>query len=64
MHMANDPNPKLRKRLTERGISENDIQQIERGATALVAEDFARAVASPEPDPARVAEHVFANSHY
>lgn len=60
MHMANDPNPKLRKRLTERGISENDIQQIERGATALVAEDFARAVASPEPDPARVAEHVFA----
>ncbi|MFN8291124.1 MAG: thiamine pyrophosphate-dependent enzyme [Chitinophagaceae bacterium] len=59
-HQEKDPVPRLRKRLTDRGISEKDIQQIEQEAAALVAADFAKAVASPEPDPATVAGHVFA----
>lgn len=59
-HLQDDPNPKLRKKLLERGVSENDLLQIEKEAAGLVANDFAKAVASPEPDPVSVMEHVFA----
>lgn len=59
VHTTNDPNPKLRRKLSERGISENDIQLIEKEAAEKVAVDFAKAVASPEPDPAKVMDHVF-----
>ncbi len=59
-HMAHDPHPKLRKKLLERGVAENDILQIEKEAADLVANDFAKAVASPEPDPAMISEDVFA----
>lgn len=61
-HLAHDPNPKLRNRLLNRGIDEADLLQIEKEAAELVAADFAKAVASPEPDPAKVSEHVFAPS--
>lgn len=59
-HMAHDPNPKLRKKLLDRGVAEDDIQQIEKEAADLVAADFAKAVASPEPDPATIEDDVFA----
>ncbi len=59
-HLGDDPNPKLRKKLLERGVSENDILQIEKEAAELVAIDFAKAVAAPEPDPATIMDHVFA----
>jgi len=59
-HLAHDPNPKLRNRLLERGVSEEQLLQIERESAALIAHDFAKAVAAPEPDPATVEEHVFA----
>lgn len=59
-HQLHDPNAKLRRRLLERGVSENELNEIEKEASKLIAGDFARAVASPEPDPARVSEHVFA----
>ncbi len=59
-HLQDDPHPKLRKKLLERGVSENDLMQIEKEAAELVANDFAKAVASPEPDAATVMEHVFA----
>lgn len=59
-HMAHDPLPKLRKKLNGRGVSEDELSAIEKEAADLVAADFARAVASPEPDPATVSEHVFA----
>ncbi len=58
-HLAHDPNPKLRQKLLERGVAENDLQQIEKEAAALVAADFAKAVAAPEPDPSTVGDHVF-----
>lgn len=58
-HMANDPIPKMRSKLLERGVDDNELQQMEKEAVVLVAADFARAVASPEPDPATVEEHVF-----
>ncbi|MGQ0740443.1 MAG: alpha-ketoacid dehydrogenase subunit alpha/beta [Bacteroidota bacterium] len=59
-HLAHDPNPKLRKKILELGVSENELQQTENEAAELVANDFARAVSSPEPDPATVEDHVFA----
>ncbi len=59
-HLQDDPNPKLRKKLLERGVSENDLLKIEKEAAELVANDFAKAVAAPEPDPATIMDHVFA----
>ena len=59
-HSEHDPNPKLRKKLLERGVDENELQQIEKEAAELVAADFAKAVAAPEPNPATVKDHVFA----
>ncbi len=60
LHMADDPRPKLRKRLLELGIAENELISLENEAAALVAADFEKAVAAPEPDPAAVESHVFA----
>lgn len=59
-HLNDDPNPKLRKKLLERGVNENELLQIEKEAASLVAADFAKAVASSEPDATTVMEHVFA----
>jgi 2-oxoisovalerate dehydrogenase E1 component len=61
-HLAHDPNPKLRKKLLERGVPEEDIRQIETEVAELVANDFEKAVASPEPDPATIEDHVFAST--
>lgn len=58
-HSANDPHPKLRRKLMERGVTENELQEMEEDAAQAVAADFARAVAAPEPDPSKVDEHVF-----
>jgi 2-oxoisovalerate dehydrogenase E1 component len=58
-HLAHDPNPKLRKKLLERGVSEDEIIQIENEASATITSDFAKAVAASEPDPATIEEHVF-----
>lgn len=59
-HLAHDPVPKLRKKLLEKGISEDELLQIEKEAAEQVANDFAKAVAAPEPDPATIGDHVFA----
>ncbi|HWR32261.1 MAG TPA: thiamine pyrophosphate-dependent enzyme [Chitinophagaceae bacterium] len=61
-HLAHDPYPKLRKKLLVRGVNEEEIKQIEKEAADLVADDFARAVASPEPDPSTIEDHVFAST--
>jgi 2-oxoisovalerate dehydrogenase E1 component len=58
-HLDNDPTPRLRKKLLERGVNEKEIQLIEKGAAAIIADDFAKAVAAPEPDPGTVEDHVF-----
>lgn len=58
-HAEHCPNLKLRKKLIAIGISENELLQIEKEATDQIATDFSKAVASPEPDPATVEDHVF-----
>lgn len=59
-HALDDPHPKLRKKLLELGISENELQQIEIEVAEKVAVDFANAVTAPEPDIATVEDFVFA----
>jgi len=59
-HEEHDPNPKLRKKLIERNISEEIILEVEKEAAELVATDFAKAVAAPEPDPSTIEDHIFA----
>jgi 2-oxoisovalerate dehydrogenase E1 component len=61
-HFIDDPGPKLRKKLIELGIAEEEIIQIEKEAAARVAEDFQKAVAAPEPDPSTVGDFVFVPS--
>jgi 2-oxoisovalerate dehydrogenase E1 component len=58
-HYADDPGVKLRKKLLEIGIAENEIVQIENNAIALVQQDFDKAVAAPEPNATSVSEYVF-----
>jgi 2-oxoisovalerate dehydrogenase E1 component len=58
-HLQHDPNLKLRKKLLERGVKEEEILQIEKEEAESIANDFAKAIASPEPDPSAVEDHVF-----
>lgn len=59
-HAQNDPHPKLRKKLLNIGMAEELLLQIEAEAAAFIADEFAKAVAAPEPDAATVSAHVFA----
>lgn len=61
-HALDDPGPKLRKQLTEMGISEETILQIEKDSAKKVADDFARACAAADPDPLHVSTHIFAET--
>lgn len=57
-----DPVEILRNLLVESGITEEDIAQIEQAVKKRVEHDFSRALHSEDPDPASVAEHVFAET--
>jgi 2-oxoisovalerate dehydrogenase E1 component len=58
-HLEHDPLPKLRKKLLERGVTESALFKIEEESGAVVDADFEKAVASPEPDPSAIEEHIF-----
>jgi 2-oxoisovalerate dehydrogenase E1 component len=59
-HGLYDPLPKLRLLLTDVGIAEHVITDVEKQAEEKVLADFQRAQAAPDPDPRSVAAHVFA----
>jgi 2-oxoisovalerate dehydrogenase E1 component len=59
-HAADDPGPKLRKRLLELGITAEALITIEKETADAVAHDFHGAVAAPEPDITTVSNFVFA----
>jgi 2-oxoisovalerate dehydrogenase E1 component len=59
LHETDDPLPKLKKRLVSIGISEKDLNEIETIVAGVVKQHFAEAVASPEPDPSKIEEHIF-----
>lgn len=58
-HAIDDPGPKLRKRLLQKGISDEQLDEIEAEERLFAQSEFDKAVAAPEPDPATVSDHVF-----
>jgi 2-oxoisovalerate dehydrogenase E1 component len=58
-HYADDPCPKLKKRLLELGVSAETLLNIEKETAAQVSQDFQGAVAGPEPLPKTVSDFVF-----
>jgi 2-oxoisovalerate dehydrogenase E1 component len=59
-HTEEDPLPKLKKRLLDLGVAENDLNEIEAIVNEAVAQQFESAKSAPEPDPATVTQHIFA----
>ncbi|HEX2607182.1 MAG TPA: thiamine pyrophosphate-dependent enzyme [Flavisolibacter sp.] len=58
-HACNDPFPRFRQMLSD-DFGESYLLQIEQEVWTSVKEQFDKAVAAPEPDPANVFAHVFA----
>lgn len=59
-HETDDPGPKLRKVLLQKGVSAEQLDRIEQEEREFVQREFDAAVAAPDPDPATVSDHVFA----
>ncbi len=58
-HSANDPLPKLRKKLLFNTVTEEELLEVEKSAMAEVDKQFQQAADAPEPDPASVKNFVF-----
>ncbi|MHA4809330.1 alpha-ketoacid dehydrogenase subunit alpha/beta [Flavitalea flava] len=54
-----DPLPKLRARLRELGVEEEQLAEVEKDAALFVAEQFEKALAAPDPDPSTVEDFIF-----
>lgn len=61
-HQEDDPIPVLEAQMRAAGISQKVLDQLALEAANLVAADYQRALAAPNPDPATVEEHEFAPS--
>lgn len=59
-HAKRDPGPALRKVLKKIGVSDEKLDKIEIEERAFIEEEFERAKAAPDPDPASIEEHVYA----
>jgi 2-oxoisovalerate dehydrogenase E1 component len=59
-HQTNDPLPRLHRRLLQAGATEADLGDLAAQARATVRQDWAEALAAPDPDPATFADHEFA----
>ncbi len=57
-----DPRFRLRNTLIEMGVQESILKQFEKHAVIEVAQEFAKALSSPEPDPSTVEDFLFANT--
>lgn len=59
-HSQDDPFVKLKTKMLDYGFEKNDLEEIEKIVQEAIGQQFEEAVASPDPDPARVADHIFA----
>ncbi len=59
-HALDDPGPKLKKVLLEKGITEAELDKIEQEEKTFIESEFNNAVDAPDPDPATVTHYVFA----
>ncbi len=60
LHEAHDPLLKLRRKLMEAGVPEDELLHIAQQAATQIASDFEKVKAAPEPDPDTVSDFVFA----
>ncbi len=58
-HALNDPGPKLKALLLQKGLLEADLDKIEEEQRIYAQAEFDAAVAATDPDPATVANHVY-----
>lgn len=58
-HACSDPLPKFRTAIVD-DFGEAYLKEIEAEVEAEIKESFEKATAAPEPDPAKLADHVFA----
>jgi 2-oxoisovalerate dehydrogenase E1 component len=61
-HRAADPLPRIKRQLQKHGVTYERITEIEKEAALRVAEDFKKAIAAAEPEPATANEHIFVPS--
>ena len=61
-HFQDEPAPKLKKVLLQRGIKEEHLAEIEAEELARVQEDFNLAAIAPEPEASTVSHFVFAEN--
>jgi 2-oxoisovalerate dehydrogenase E1 component len=59
-HFKNDPGPRLRLRLKEIGIDDDELAELEEKVKAEISADFETALGSPEPDLFLIEKYVFA----
>ncbi|HEX6915636.1 MAG TPA: thiamine pyrophosphate-dependent enzyme [Chitinophagaceae bacterium] len=59
-HAQDDPLPKLRAKIISAGVTETELESIHRDVAGEVAQAFDAAQSAADPDPATVADHVFA----
>ncbi|HCS19535.1 MAG TPA: tungsten formylmethanofuran dehydrogenase [Bacteroidetes bacterium] len=60
LHAQSDPYPALRKVLSDLGVEEAELVEIEETAKKRIAEDFERAKQAPEPEAITLYDHEFA----
>jgi 2-oxoisovalerate dehydrogenase E1 component len=60
LHGEKDPFPRLRNRLLEIGVSEDDLLRIEADSKEYISIEFSRAQEAEDPDPSTVQDHIFA----
>jgi 2-oxoisovalerate dehydrogenase E1 component len=58
-HYENDPLPKLKTILLQRGVDENSLKNIECEVKKEIKEAFEKAVGAPEPDPKNITDFIF-----
>lgn len=61
-HWSRDPYPILKSQLLNAGISEEDIDIIEREAESQVQADYKKALAAEDPAPEDLTTHIFADT--
>ncbi|WP_426492077.1 alpha-ketoacid dehydrogenase subunit alpha/beta [Hymenobacter sp. 102] len=59
-HSQQDPLPRFHQQLLALGLAEEELQQLAADARATVQQDYERALAAPNPDPATFQDHEFA----
>ena len=59
-HTTRDPFPKYRKQLTEIGVSENELDELNKTAQQIVETDYENALQAEDPQPSDLFLHEFA----